>query len=461
MSDQTPNDSHLDAEARASLAAEASAANEAENTPPASGPAFAAPPVVGWEQREPEVTAPPSPMPPAPAQAPNRGVGLAVALAVVAALIVGGLSGLAGGFIGARLGGALTGSPSTITVVAPKTTEAVAAAAAAAVPSVVNIDVRENASGGQSSLPTTHPTVPLLGTGSGVAFKRAPGGGTYIVTNNHVVENANRITVRDASGKGYSAKLVGRDADSDIAVVSIDGELPLISLGDSSKLVVGQTAVAIGSPFGLDHSVTAGVISALGRSLPAFTNTTAGSYPLVDVIQTDASINPGNSGGALVDRFGKLVGINTAIYTESGASGGIGFAIPVNTAVRIADSLISTGKVGHPFLGIIGSTITADVATAKKLPVQEGALVEQVVKGSGSQKAGVQVGDIVTAVDGKPVRSMDDLILLVRRHAVGDTVALTVLRGGKALSLKMTIGDRPANFSAQTPSTTPTPTPKK
>jgi S1-C subfamily serine protease len=403
-------------------------------------------------------------MSPAPAGPQNHsGVALAVALAVVAAIIVGGLSGLAGGFMGARLAGVITGAPSSVTVLAPKTPEAVAAAAAAAVPSVVNIDVRESASNSQSNLPTSHPAVPLLGTGSGVAFKRAPRGATYILTNNHVVENATRITVRDASGKGYPGKLVGRDTDSDIAVVLIDAQLPLISLGDSGKLVVGQTAVAIGSPFGLDHSVTSGVISALGRSLPAFTSTTAGSYPLVDVIQTDAAINPGNSGGALVDRFGKLVGINTAIYSASGASGGIGFAIPVNTAVRVADSLISTGKVGHPFLGIIGSSVTPDVATAKKLPVQEGALVEDVTKGSGSSNAGVRAGDIVTAVNGTPVRSMDNLILLVRRHAVGDTITLTILRGGKTLSLKVIVADRPSNFSSpNTPTTpTPTPTPKK
>lgn len=473
MSDQKPNDTHAEAEAEASLAAETAAARDAEYAPPASGATFEAPPVAGWD--DPTPVAPDAGGSPTPGQERPRetsaeaavppqivkghsGVGLAVSLAVLVSLIAGGLAGLAGGFVGARLGAATTSPASKVTVVAPKTTESVAAAAAAAVPGVVNIDIRESATaGGQSGLPSTHPTVPSLGTGSGVAFKRSPGGGTYILTNNHVVENTDRITVRDASGKGYTAKLVGRDADSDIAVVSIDAELPLISLGDSTKLVVGQTVVAIGSPFGLEHSVTAGVVSAVGRSLPAFTNTTSGSYPLVDVIQTDAAINPGNSGGALVDRLGKLVGINTAIYTETGASGGIGFAIPVNTAVRVADSLISGGKVGHPFLGIIGRTVTPEVATAKKLSVQEGALVEDLAKGSGSEKAQVRVGDVVTKVDGAAVRTFDDLVLLVRRHGVGDTIVLTVVRDGKTIPLKVTVGDRPADFNAQDTSTTPAP----
>jgi len=473
MSDQNLDDPHAEAESEASLAAEAAAARDAEYAPPSSGPTFEAPPVAGWDDPAPagapQATGPVPYTPDPPNSGPaattppqefkgHGGIGLAVSLAVLVSLIAGGLAGLAGGFVGARLGKTTATPASKVTVVAPKTTESVAAAAAAAVPGVVNIDVREGTSGaGQGGLPSTHPTVPVLGTGSGVAFKRAPGGGTYVLTNNHVVEKADRITVRDASGKGYTAKLVGRDADSDIAVVSIDAELPLISLGDSTKLVVGQTVVAIGSPFGLEHSVTSGVVSALGRSLPAFTNTTSGSYPLVDVIQTDAAINPGNSGGALVDRLGKLVGINTAIYTENGSSGGIGFAVPVNTAVRVADSLISSGKVGHPFLGIIGSTVTPEVATAKKLPVQEGALVEELAKGSGSQKAGVRVGDIVTKVDGDEVRTFDDLVLIVRRHGVGDTITLTVLRDNKTISIKVTVGDRPADFNAQDTSATPAP----
>ena len=402
--------------------------------------------------------------PPAATPALRSGVGLAVTLAVVAALIVGGAAGLIGGFFGARLasvnsGGVLTAAK--ITVVPSKTSEPVVAASAAAVPSVVNIDVSSGtASGGQKGLPDTHSDVPMQGSGSGVAFKKGPSGGTYILTNNHVVEDARTITVRDASGKKYAGKIVGRDADSDIAVVLIEGSLPVIELGDSSKLTVGQTVVAIGSPFGLEHTVTSGVVSALGRSLPDFTSDTSGTYPLVDVIQTDAAINPGNSGGALVDRNGALVGINTAIYSDTGASGGIGFAIPVDAATRVADTLIAGEKVGHPFLGIVGQTITPQLAAARKLSVTEGALVEEVSKGSGALKAGVRVGDIVAEFDGKAVRSMDELILQVRRRAVNDSIKLTLLRGGKTVTLNVVVGDRPANLSTS-PDSSATPAPKK
>lgn len=397
----------------------------------------------------------------APQQAPRSGVALAVSLAVVASLIVGTLSGLAGGFLGAQFAlrssaGSVVGGARSVTVVPSKTEEPVVAASAAAVPSVVNIDVSQgSSSGGENGLPNAHPGVPLQGSGSGVAFKKAPDGGTYVMTNNHVVENASSITVRDNSGKKYKGTLVGRDADSDIAVILIEGSLPLITLGDSAKLTVGQTVVAIGSPFGLEHSVTSGVVSALGRSLPDFTSDTGGSYPLVDVIQTDAAINPGNSGGALVDRSGRLVGINTAIYSDTGASGGIGFAIPVKAATRVADSLIKGGKVGHPFLGIVGLTVTAEIAQSRKLTVTEGALVEEVTKGTGASKAGLKPGDIVTALDSSPIRSMDDLILQVRRRAVGDRVSLTVVRDGRESKIAMTVGDRPANISVS-PDTTQT-----
>ena len=297
----------------------------------------------------------------------------------------------------------------------------------------------------------------MSGQGSGVAFKAADGG-TYILTNNHVVENASTITVRSTAGKSWPATIVGRDPDNDIAVVKISEALPLIALGDSSNLVVGQTVVAIGSPFGLEHSVTSGVISAMGRSLPDFAEENAGVYPLIDVIQTDAAINPGNSGGALVDRSGRLVGINTAIYSDSGSSGGIGFAVPVNKAVDVAEQLITNGTVTHPFIGIIGVTVDSETAATNKLTVQEGALVKEIAPDSGSAKAGVKVNDVVVAVDGQDVRSMDDLILLVRRHKAGDTIKLKVIRDGKPVELTVTVGDRPAGYSS---TETATPAPQK
>ncbi len=414
-------------------------------------------------------TVPPAAVPPAAPQATTSepsaphgvSVGVVVAIAVVLAFVVAAFAGAAAGFLGARLAlgpQGTTTKAAKVTVVPAKTSEPVVAAAAAAVPSVVNIDVRSGTVGsGESGLPTDHPGVPMIGNGSGVAYKRAPEGGTYVLTNNHVVEGAERLTVRDSSGRSSSAKLIGRDPETDIAVVLVDENLPVLDVSDSAKLQVGQTVVAIGSPFGLEHSVTSGVISALGRSLP---EVGSNSYPLVDVIQTDAAINPGNSGGALVDRAGKLIGINTAIYSDSGANGGIGFAVPSNTAIRVADQLIEGGEIRHPFLGIVGSTITPEVAAKKKLPVEEGALVEQVAKGSGALKAGVKPGDIVVKLNGSPIRSMDDLILQVRRKQIGDTIKLTVLRDGKEVPLEVTVGDKPAEFK-NPPSTETTPTPKK
>jgi S1-C subfamily serine protease len=387
-------------------------------------------------------------------------------VAVIVALVVGALSGLAGGYAGARLaasssslGGGSFGRTTTAIVPTSTADEPVIAAAAAAVPSVVNIDVTDaTASAGTQGLPNSHPTVPSGGQGSGVAFKAAPDGGTYILTNNHVVENASKITVKSTAGQSWPGTVVGRDPDNDIAVVKISAKLPIIALGDSKNLVVGQTVIAIGSPFGLEHSVTSGVVSALGRSLPDFGDNATGSYPLIDVIQTDAAINPGNSGGALVDRAGRLVGINTAIYSDSGSSGGIGFAVPVNKAIDVSDQLIANGSVTHPFIGIVGVTLTADLAKKNKLTVEEGALVEELAPGSGALKAGAKVGDVVVAVDGSVVRSMDDLILLVRRHKAGDSVKIKVLRDGKPIELTVTVGDRPAGYST---TSTATPAPKK
>jgi S1-C subfamily serine protease len=392
--------------------------------------------------------------------------GATIAIAVLLAFIVAVFAGLAGGFLGAHFvsGGTPTArSLQRVTIVPPKTSEPVVAAAAAGLPSVVNIDIRGKAASSKDGLPSNHPGVPLSGNGSGVAFKSAPNGGTYIITNNHVVEDADTLTVRDASGKSMPAKLVGRDAESDIAVVQVQQAVPTIALGSSRALQVGQTVVAIGSPFGLEHTVTSGVISALGRSLPDFAGSSGTAYPLVDVIQTDAAINPGNSGGALVDRAGKLVGINTAIYSDTGTSGGIGFAIPVDSAVRISNELITKGSVGHPFLGVVGQSLTPEFAKEKGLTVTEGTYIAEVTKGSGAEKARVKAGDVIVAVDGAPVRSMDDLLLQVRRKKIGDVVKLGIVRDGKEIQLDVTVGDKPVEFSK--PSTTDTgstePTPNK
>jgi len=391
--------------------------------------------------------------------------GAAIAVAAVLAFIIATFAGLTAGFLGARLAGGMMPGTTTkaakITVVPSRTSDPAVAASAAAVPSVVNIDVSSGtASEGQSGLPQDHPSVPMQGNGSGVAYKSSGDGGTYIVTNNHVVEDAEKITVRVSSGDSFPAKLVGRDPETDIAVVKVDTAVPTIDLGDSGELLVGQTVVAIGSPYGLEHTVTSGVISALGRSLPDFSESD-NAYPLVDVIQTDAAINPGNSGGALVDAKGRLVGINTAIYSDSGSNGGIGFAVPVNTTVRVANQLVKGGEITHPFIGVIGSSVNDQLVQEEKLTVNEGAYVAEIAKSSGAEKGGVKVGDVIVAVDGTKIRSMDDLILQIRRKQVGDEVTLTVSRAGKELDLKVTVGDKPAEFSAPTsPSTEPTQAPK-
>jgi S1-C subfamily serine protease len=370
---------------------------------------------------------------------------------VVIALIVVLLSAAAGGAAGYFAGGLSTRSAATPTVGVPlsmnASDEPIAAAAAVALPSIVNIDVTGSTTA--DGLPSGHPGVPSGGTGSGIAYKAAPDGGTYILTNDHVVTGAAEIVVTPASGDKVTATLVGTDPETDIAVVKVPVALPLIAIGDSEGIVVGQTVVAIGSPFGFQHSVSSGVVSAIHRSITtgSSTDTTGSAYPLVDVIQTDAAINPGNSGGALVDRLGRLLGINSAIYTDSGGSAGVGFAIPSRTAVRIADELIAGGKATHPFLGVEGMTVSDAEATAAGLPKAEGAIVQSVIPDTGAARAGLKKGDIVTALDGQPIRTMDDLILAVRRAQVGDQVTLSVWRDKTSISVVMTVGDKPATLN--------------
>jgi S1-C subfamily serine protease len=366
-----------------------------------------------------------------------------VALVVVLSSAVGGVTGFFAAGLSSRGGTTTVGAPLSMNA----SDEPVASAAAVALPSVVNIDV--TGSTPASGLPNGHPGVPSGGTGSGIAYKAAPDGGTYILTNDHVVTGASKIVVTPASGEKVTATLVGTDPGTDIAVVKVPIALPLLAIGDSEGIVVGQMVVAIGSPFGFQHSVSSGVISALHRSITtnSSSNTTNSAYPLVDVIQTDAAINPGNSGGALVDRLGRLLGINSAIYTESGNNAGVGFAIPSKTAVRIADELIAGGKATHPFLGVEGKTVSDAEAKSAGLSKAEGAIVSSVIADTGAARAGLQKGDIVTALNGQPIRTMEDLILAVRRSQVGDQVTLTVWRASASISVVMTVGDKPASLN--------------
>jgi S1-C subfamily serine protease len=408
-------------------------------------PAVATPPA----EQMPAYSGEPVPVPvPAPALARPRHTGRMFVIALLV-VVLSGVAGGAAGYFAAGFSGRNTVTTTTVGVPLSMNAsdEPVAAAAAVALPSVVNIDV----TGGTTldGLPSGHPGVPSGGTGSGIAYKAAPDGGTYILTNDHVVSGATKIVVTPASGDQVTATLVGTDPQTDIAVVKVPIALPLITIGDSDGMIVGQTVVAIGSPFGFQHSVSSGVISALHRSITtgSSTDTTTSAYPLVDVVQTDAAINPGNSGGALVDRLGRLLGINSAIYTDSGSSAGVGFAIPSKTAVRIADELIAGGKATHPFLGVEGMTVSDAEATAAGLPKAEGAIIQSVIADTGAARAGLKKGDIVTALDGQPIRTMDDLILAVRRAQVGDQVTLTVWRDKASISVIMTVGDKPATLN--------------
>lgn len=256
----------------------------------------------------------------------------------------------------------------------------------------------------------------------------------YIVTNNHVIENATKIAVKLKSGKQYDAEIVGRDPSTDLALIKIKATEPLTELpmGDSNSLQVGQWVVAIGSPFGLEQTVTAGIISAKGRVI--------GSGPYDNFLQTDASINPGNSGGPLIDMNGQVVGINTAII----ASGqGIGFAIPINLAKGVIEQLKTKGSVTRGWLGVVIQDLTDEMAEYAGSPDRKGAMVMEVMPGQPAEAAGMQPKDIIIEVNGQPVSSSHDLTALVANLAVGEKAKITVLRNGKKQTLTIEVAKRP------------------
>ena len=266
--------------------------------------------------------------------------------------------------------------------------------------------------------------VPSLGSG----WVISPDG--YIVTNNHVVEGVDEIKVRFSDGKVRDAKIVGTDPKTDLALIRVDGvtDLPALPLGDSDWILPGDFVVAIGNPFGLDHTVTFGIVSAKGREL--------GQGPYDDYLQIDAAINPGNSGGPLLDLSGAVVGINTAINPQANT---IGFAVPINLAKEILPQLKEKGSVTRGWLGVSIQEITPELAKAFKLDVKEGALVAQVTPGSPADKAGLKRGDVILGVDGKSIPRPRDLSRLIASVEVGKTVKLDVLREGKQLSLPVVI----------------------
>jgi serine protease Do len=275
------------------------------------------------------------------------------------------------------------------------------------------------------------------GAGSGVVIDEKG----YILTNNHVVGEADDIKVQFLDGKELPAKIVGTDSRSDLAVISVDTKgypVKAARLGDSEKLMVGEWVIAIGNPFGLDHTVTVGVISAKGRSGIA---NSKGNYQ--DFLQTDASINPGNSGGPLVNLSGEVIGINTAILGPGGNIG-IGFAVPSDMAKPVVKDLISSGKVKRPYLGISMQEMPQDMAKAMGGP-EKGALVQALTSGGPAEKAGVKRGDIIVKVDGKAINNSRDVQRQVLQRRVGDPVALEVWRDGKMVNISAKAGELPGD----------------
>lgn len=296
--------------------------------------------------------------------------------------------------------------------------------------------------------------VPVEGAGSG--FVIDPRG--YILTNYHVVEGAQSIEVVLGDQSRHPAKYIGADQRNDVALIKIDPkgrQLATLKLGDSNAIQVGQKVLAIGNPFGFQSTLTTGVVSALGRTVQT-SQTTA----IEEAIQTDAAINRGNSGGPLINSHGEVIGINSAIYTPTGTTAGIGFAIPINTAKNIANDLITTGRVHRAFLGVQTLSISGGLGEALDLPVQEGLLVEIATKGGPAADGGIRGGDrtvlagmqrlyiggdVIVAIDGQKVTNQFDMNLVLNHHRPGDTVNVTVYRGGKKMDIPVKLGEREGN----------------
>jgi 2-alkenal reductase len=324
-------------------------------------------------------------------------------------------------------------------------------------PAVVSIEVTGGRA--QSGEPTPEPDLPFA-QGSGFLYDDQG----HIVTNNHVVEDASGFQVLFSDGSISEAQLVGRDPHSDLAVLKVD-ELPTgaapLPLADSRLVEVGQTAIAIGNPFGLQNTLTVGVISGLGRALDGPASAQGGRFPIPNVIQTDAAINPGNSGGPLLNIHGEVIGVNTAIRSDSGVFEGIGYAIPSNALARIIPALIRDGTYQHPWIGLSMRTVDPLLARHFGLAAKQGVLVIGVLSSSPAARADLRAGqrsgeyggrqvpydgDIITAINGQTVHGGDDLVgYLELETSVGDVVTLTVLRDGQEQKIEVTLAGRPEN----------------
>ncbi len=305
-----------------------------------------------------------------------------------------------------------------------------------ALPSVVNINVyTASQAQAQGFMKSSSSTYTQSSLGSGVILSQDG----YILTNYHVIEDADKLQVV-ASGGEYEASVVGSDPSSDLAVIKIDASgLTPIEIGSSSDLVTGEWVMAVGSPFGLEQSVSTGIVSATSRSSSSLYSSESQAI-YANMIQTDAAINPGNSGGALVDKDGKLIGINTIIASTSGSSSGVGFAIPVDYAMKISEQIISGKTPSHAQLGVSLTTINSSIANLYNLPVSEGAYVTRVSSDSGASQAGLKEGDIITKVGDTKVTSASDLIIAVRSHNPGDTVNVTFNRSGQEQTADVVLG---------------------
>jgi serine protease Do len=408
-----------------------------------------------WPQQTPErwfepqpVHRPPPPAPPTRRRGPGSGVALIVVALLAATLSSAGTFFVlsSGGWLRSEAGAAAPtatpGSPQATPVPLVVTVDDQVSRAVTAVgPAVVTITTTIDA---QATDPFS---LPETGVGSGVIFDSAG----WIVTNHHVVASADTVQVELPDGRKFTGHVYGVDTLTDLAIVKIDATgLPAAHIGDSSTIKPGQLAVAIGSPLGtFTNSVTSGVISALGRDVPVTDPTSGQQRVLHNLIQTDAAINPGNSGGPLIDGAGTVIGINTAVASSAQ---GIGFAIPVNIAKPIMDQALAGQQLQRPWMGVFYVPVNRSVADDEKLPIDYGAYVSKpstgqpaVGAGTPAEAAGLQDGDIITAIDGRRIDGQNPLDDVLSQYKPGDTITLTVLRAGQTMPLQLTLGVRPAS----------------
>jgi putative serine protease PepD len=353
-----------------------------------------------------------------------------LAVAVAAAALAG--AGAGAGVVVFTGGGSHDAAPAVaspaatgkVANLATSSTLSVGEIAKQATPGVVEVDATSTGTQSDSPFPNGGNSGSTAATGTGFVYDTDG----HILTNEHVIDGASTVSVKLSDGSTYKATVVGSDTSTDIAVLKISApvsKLTPLALGDSSAVAVGDGVVAIGNPFGLDDSVTSGIVSAINREISA-----PDSTPIEGAIQTDAAINHGNSGGPLLDLQGKVIGITSQIESESGGNDGVGFAIPSNLVHTIATQLISTGKVAHPLLGV-------EVQTQP-----DGVEIAQVQAGTGAASAGLKAGDVITAVGGKTVKTAEALRAVIAAHAPGDKLSLTILRNAATTTVTVTLGSR-------------------